>query len=150
MVRPRLEYSSIVWGPHHNKNVHSLEQVRRRVARIVHRNYKERTPGCVTKLVQCLGCESLQHRRCNNRIITLFKIQHGIIDISPDFVQPNDHRTRGSKRLRQLQATNDSYKNSFCPRTISDWNRHRPPDSSVIQGCIQLARCRTNSNATWT
>ena len=53
----------------------------------------------------------------------LFKIQHGIIDISPDFIQPNDHRTRGSQRLRQLQATNEAYRNSFYPLTISDWNR---------------------------
>ena len=147
MVRPRLEYSSIVWGRTTTKISTAWSKY---VGEWQNRNYKERTPGCVTKLVQSLGCESLQHRRYNNRIITLFKIQHGSIDISPDCVQPNDHRTRGSQRLRQLQATNDAYKNSFCPRTISDWKRHRPPDSSGIQGCIQLARCRTNSNATWT
>ena len=63
----------------------------------------------------------------------------GTINISPDFIQPNDHRTKGFQRLRQLQATNDTYKCSFYPRTISDWNRlptpcHRPPDSSGIQG----------------
>ena len=123
MVRPRLEYSSTVWEPHHNKKIHSLEQVQPPAARFVHRNYSERTPGCVTNMVQSLGWESLQHRRYINRIIMLFKIQHGIIDISPDFIQPNDHRTRGSQRLRQLQATNEAYRNSFYPRTISDWNR---------------------------
>ena len=37
----------------------------------------------------------------------LFKIEHGIVDVSPDFVLPNDQRTRGSQRLRQQQATND-------------------------------------------
>ena len=123
MVRPRLEYSSTVWDPHHNKEIHSLEQVQRRAARFVHRNYSDRTLGCVTNMVQSLGWESLQHRRYINRIIMLFKIQHGIIDISPEFIQPNDHRTRGSQRLRQLQATNEAYRNSFYPRTISDWNR---------------------------
>ena len=122
-VCPRLEYSSTVWDPHHNKEIHSLEQVQRLAARFVHRNYSERTPGCVTNMVQSLGWESLQHRIYINRIIMLFKIQHGIIDISPDFTQPNDHRTRGSQRLRQLQATNEAYRNSFYPRTISDWNR---------------------------
>ena len=41
----------------------------------------------------------------------------------PPGIQPNDTRTRGSLRLRQLQATKDVYKFSFYPRTISDWNR---------------------------
>ena len=136
MVRPRLEYSSTVWDPHHNKEIHSLEQVQRRAARFVHRIYSERTPGCVTNMIQSLGWESLQHRRYINRIIMLFKIQHGIIDISPDFIQPNDHRTRGSQRLRQLQATNEAYRNSFYLRTISDWKRlpTHVTDLQTLQG----------------
>ena len=66
----------------------------------------------------------------------LFKIQHGIIDIIPDFIQTNDHRTRGSQRLRQLQATNEAYRSSFYPRTISDWNRlpTHVTDLQTIQG----------------
>ena len=123
MVRPRLEYSSTVLDPHHNRDHHNLEQVQLRAARFVNRNYTERTPGCVTNMIQSLGWESLQLRRYINRLTMLFKIQHGIIDISRDFVQLNDQRTRGSKRLRQLPATNDAYKFSFYPRTISDWNR---------------------------
>ena len=39
------------------------------------------------------------------------------------FVQLNVQRTRGSKHLRQLPATNNAYKFSFYPRTISDWNQ---------------------------
>ena len=123
MVRPRLEYSCTVWDPHHNRDIHNLEHVQRRAARFVNRNYTKRTPGCVTNMIQSLGWEPLQHRRYINRFTMLFKIQHGIIDISPDFVQLNDQRTRGTKRLRQLPATNDVYKFSFYPRTISDWNR---------------------------
>ena len=53
----------------------------------------------------------------------LFKIQHGIIDATPDFVLPKAQRTIESLRLRQLQATNDIYKYSFSPQSISDWNR---------------------------
>ena len=94
---------------------HCLEQVQHRAARFVHCNYMDRTPGCVTNMVQRLGWESLQHRRYINRITTLFKIQHGIIDISHDFILPNDHRTTGSQRLRMLQATNGAY-------ILSDWN----------------------------
>ena len=51
----------------------------------------------------------------------LLRIQH----VTNDFIQPNDTRTRGSKRLRQLHATKDIYKYSFFPRAISDGNK--PP-----------------------
>ena len=90
-------------------------------------------------MIQSLGWESLQHRHYINRLTMLFKIQHRIFDISPDFVQLNDQQTRGSKCLRQLPATNDAYKFSFYPRTISNWNQlpthQQPPEPSGIQGC---------------
>ena len=96
MVRPKLEYSSTVWDPHLTSNVHTLEQVQLRAARFVHRSYTQRTPGCVTNMIQSLGWESLQQRRCMDRLSMLFKIQHGLVDISHEFVQPDDSRTRGS------------------------------------------------------
>lgn len=87
-------------------------------------------------MVQSLDWEPLQHRRYTNRLTMLFKIQHGIVDVTPDFVQLNDQRSRGSQRLRQLQATNDVYKYSFYPRTISDWNRlpTSVTDQQTLQG----------------
>ena len=91
MVRPRLEYSSTVWDRHLTSDVHSLEQVQRQAARFVHRNYTQRTPGCVTNVVQSLGWESLQQRRFMDRLLMVFKIQHGLVDISPEFIQPGGH-----------------------------------------------------------
>ena len=123
LVRPVLEYSSTVLDPHLSTDNHSLEQVQRRAASFVHRNYTERTPGCVTNMVQSLGWESLQHRRYLNRLSMLFHIRHGLVDMNTDVIQPNDSRTRESQRLRQLQASKDIYMYSFYPRTISDWNR---------------------------
>ena len=74
MVRPRLEYSSTVWDPHHNRDIHNLEQVQRRAARFVNHNYTgERKPGCVTNMIRSLGWESLQHRRYINRLTMLLK-----------------------------------------------------------------------------
>ena len=37
----------------------------------------------------------------------LFRIQHGLVDVTIDYIQPNDTRTRGSQRLRQLQTTQE-------------------------------------------
>jgi hypothetical protein len=55
MARPTLEYASTLWDPHSSAETHKLEQVQRRAARFVHNNYTERTPGCVTHMVQNLG-----------------------------------------------------------------------------------------------
>ena len=115
-MRPVLEYSSTVWDPHLSPNIHSLEQVQRRAARCVHRNYTERTPGCVTNMAQSLGWESLQHRRYLDRLSMLFRIQQGLVDMNTDVIQH-------SQRLRQLPASKDVFKYSFYPCTISDWNR---------------------------
>ena len=64
-----------------------------------------------------------QQRRYMDRLSMLFKIQNGLVDISPEFVQRVDSRTRGSQRIQQLEANKDVYRYSFYPRTISDWNR---------------------------
>ena len=91
---------------------HNPEQVQRRAARFVNQNYMEPTPGCMANRVQSLGWESIQHRHYINRLTMLYKIQH-----------ESRFCTKGSKRLRQLPATNDAYKFSFYPRATSDWNR---------------------------
>ena len=97
VVLPVLEYSSTVWDPHLSTYIHILEQIQRRAARFVHRSYTERTPRCVTNMVQSLGWESLQHRRYLDRLSILFRIQHGLVDMNTDVIQPNDNRTRGSQ-----------------------------------------------------
>ena len=53
----------------------------------------------------------------------LFHIHKGFVNVTTDYIQPNDTLTRGSQRLCQLQATKVVYKYSFYPCTISDWNR---------------------------
>ena len=115
MVRPRLEYSSTVWDTRLTSDIHTLEQVQRRAARFVHRNYTQHTPGCVTNMVQSHGWESLQQRRYMDRLSVIFKIHHRQIDISPEIVQPGDSFTRGSQRIRQLEANKDVYRYSFYP-----------------------------------
>jgi hypothetical protein len=75
-----------------------LEQVQRRAARFVHNNYTERTPGCVTHMVQNLGWQPLQQRRYNNRLIIMFKIIYALVDVQTDVIRIGDSRTRGSNQ----------------------------------------------------
>ena len=68
----------------------------------------------------------------------LFKIQHWIVDFTPNFVQPNYQCTRGSQRLHQIQATKNVYISILSlhhQRLESAANIcHQPPGSSGIQG----------------
>ena len=61
MVYQRFEYSSTVWDPNRNKDIHNLEQVQGRAARLASQNFTERTPECVQHGSEP-WLESLQHR----------------------------------------------------------------------------------------
>ena len=91
---------------------HKVEQVQRKAARFVHSSYTDRTPGCVTKMVQDLGWESLEHRRYISRLMMLFKIHHQIVEVSgaTEALQLNDSRTRGSHRFKQSSGATTFYR----------------------------------------
>ena len=124
LVRPVLDCASPAWDTTCSDDIVKLEKVQRQAARFVHGNYTERNPGCVTSMVKDLGWETLESRRKKDRLITLYKIRHGAIDMDTgDVLRFNDRRTRGQHRLYQPTANVTVYKNSFFPRTIQDWNR---------------------------
>ncbi len=127
MVRPVLEYASTVWDPTCQQDIAALEQVQRRAARYVFNNYSDRTPGCVTAMLQTLQWEPLKDRRCQNRLTMLYKINNGIVDINKSqFITRGDSRTRGAQRLQQECITHPVLYNSFFPRTIRQWNALPP------------------------
>ena len=69
MVRPILEYGSVVWGPTYPKDELRIENVQRRAARLI--------PD-VNKLpyvdrLQAFNVPSLCHRRYQNDMVQLFK-----------------------------------------------------------------------------
>ena len=155
LVRPVLEYASPAWDPTSSEGIVKLEKVQRQAARFVHGNYSERDPGCVTRMVSDLGWETLESRRKKDRLTTLYKIRHGLVDMDTgDVLRLNDRRTRGQQRLYQPTANVKVYKDSFFPRTIQDWNRlpavvTDSPTSSTSSEPASSSRCRL-SDAKWT
>ncbi|MCG7876680.1 MAG: reverse transcriptase domain-containing protein [Candidatus Thiodiazotropha endolucinida] len=125
MVRSSMEYAATVWDPYKVEDINRLDKVQRRAARFVCNNYTDRTPGCVTAMVNKLGWDDLQDRRRVLRLTMLFKITHGLVDIpeASDIIKTSDRRTRGSQRLFQPFTNVTVYKLSFFPRTIQDWNK---------------------------
>ena len=124
MVRPVLEYASTVWDPSNQGDIEALEMVQRRAARYVFNNYTDRTPGCVTSMLVNLKWEPLAERRATNRLLMLFKIQNGLVDINAThLLKKSDSRTRGAEKLYQEHTKYSVLHNSFFPRTIRQWNK---------------------------
>ena len=101
MVRPTLEYASSAWDPYTTEDINRLDKVQRRAARFVANNSTDRTPGCVTAMVNSLGWETLTQRRLHHRLIMMYKTIHGDVDTpeAASIVKTGDKRTRGAHRL---------------------------------------------------
>ena len=123
LVCPVIEYASTVWDPTTQTSIYSLELIRRRPARFDNNDYKTRTPGCVTKMLDDLGWDSLQSRCQDNRLAMLYRIQNDLVDINrTQYLTGGDSRTHGAHKFYQQRITHDVYNNSFFPRTIRDCN----------------------------
>jgi hypothetical protein len=106
MVRPTLEYAGTVWDPHHQVHTRSLEWVQRRAARFVSGNFYDRTPDCVTAIINQLKWEPLEYRRLTSRLVMFYKITHDLIDINaPSYLLPDDVRTRVQIDIVNQQPT---------------------------------------------
>ena len=123
LVRPGLEYASAAWNPYTKCNVKTLEQVQRRAARVVCRDYSTYTSA--SGLVQSLGWDTLETRRLLNQAVMFYKIHHALVMIPfPPCVQPLHSQTRASHpyRYQHLQPRTDPRKFSFFVRMIPVWN----------------------------
>ena len=76
LVRPKLEYCSAIWDPHHKSDQVKIEMVQHRAARFATKNYSR--DSSVTKLLADLKWETLTIRRDKARLITLYKETHGM------------------------------------------------------------------------
>ena len=83
LVRPILEYESTVWNPHCNGLNDELENVQKRAARFVTRNYSYET-GSMTGILEELKWETLQKRKKDNRLILMYKGLKGKARIPTD------------------------------------------------------------------
>jgi hypothetical protein len=132
LVRPILEYGATIWDPHHKKYKKKLEMIQRRAARFVLNRYHIITPGCVTKMLDELQWELLEHRRSRARLNMFFKVQHALIAIPiPNCVKAKKRQRPGYPNQYQIpQCNTDSYKESFFPRTLKQWNGLPPAITS--------------------
>ena len=123
LVRPTMEYAAPVWDPHYNVDIYKLERVQRRAARWIQSEYTR--TASITSLLSSLDISTLEQRRKSSRLVLFYKILNNLLPISiPTCYHHTQFHTRQhhSNHFMLPQATLNSYKNSFYPRTIKDWN----------------------------
>ena len=122
LVRPILEYASIIWDPHTDSNTLKLETVQRRSARRIMQNYNRH--ASVTTMLQHLDLPSLQQRRRHSKIIMLYRIRHQLANVpTTTYITP---ATRNTQHYNLPYARTEVYKSSFFPSTIKLWNNLQP------------------------
>ena len=119
LIRPHLEYATVVWSPFLKKDIFLIENVQRRASKIVktisNLSYEER--------LKHLGLPTLKYRRDRNDVIQVYKIMNGIdkLDVNTFFKMSTDSRTRGHN-FKILQNRTKQRASVFSQRVINPWN----------------------------
>ena len=122
LVRPHVEYCSTVWDPYTQKLCNKVEMVQRRAARFVLNRWGLK--DSVTEMLNNLKWPSLADRRKQFRLAMLYKIHNNLIPIAFESMQlePSSDSQFNDFTYKILRSDTIAHRNSFLPRTISDWN----------------------------
>ena len=120
LVRPILEYCSVIWNPLFKGDSDEIEKVQRRATKVVPelRNlpYEER--------LRELNLTTLIYRRKRTDILQVFRIKNGIDKLDfKDFFSRNTNPTRGHKwKINKPGPDTNIRQHFFSVRVIDDWN----------------------------
>ena len=124
-IPPLLEYSNTVWDNCSSESKKLLDAVHVEAARIV----TGATKLCsIDKLFIELGWDSLQTRRNKHKLVTFYKIMHGLAsnylsDLLPPIVgQTNNYALRNADHIQNFRSKTNLFSDSFFPSTIKAWN----------------------------
>ena len=141
LVRPRLEYCSLVWSPYLKKDILSIERVQRRVTKMIPSisslTYEER--------LKRTGLISLENRRLRADLLEVLKILKGFVKVNPAaHFSMSGRRSRGhTLKLEKPRARLDIRKHFFSNRIIGVERTTRPHgrsnNSQHVQGRLTTA-----------
>ena len=121
LIRPLLEYGSVIWNPLFVMDIQEIEKVQRRATKLVksisHLPYEDR--------LRLLKLDSLKYRRRRNDMIQVFRIFKGLdrIEATSMFTRSHNTITRGhSYKIAKIRAKSCQRQNSFTMRIVNDWN----------------------------
>ena len=124
LVRPILEYSSVIWALHLRKHIIKLEAVQRRATRMIP-NLKD--IAYIDRLRK-LNLFSLAYRRRRGDLIQVYKLLHNIDNVNYSQLFDINHSiTRGHDfKLKKRFSKTNSRKFTFSQRMVNDWNSLPP------------------------
>ena len=87
---------------HYNQFASQVEQIQRKAARYVFNDYRDRSPGAVTNMIDTLQWDSLACRRTKASLILLYTINGGLVEVPTTMLSQSDRRTHGAHKFRQI------------------------------------------------
>ena len=143
-VPPIVEYAATNWAPSTYTNTNKIEMVQRRAARFVTNDYGRKSS--VTEMIADFGWDTLQKRRDLARLSMMYRIVHNLVDIPVEpYLTPSTSMTRGyDSHFHQIRTTNNTYQQSFFPRTIVLWNQL--PQTAVSQTTLEAFQNQLATN----
>ena len=141
LVRPHLEYASVIWSPKFKKDNLAIENVQRRATKMVtgmkNLTYEER--------LRSLGLPTLVYRRQRADMIQLFKILHKYESVNIDNIKINTNTNRGhSFKLQKQYTRTASGQNRFSFRSINHWNSLSP--NTVTASSVNVFKSELNKD----
>lgn len=124
LVRPILEYASIIWFPFTDSGISTLERVQRKAIRFIFNRY--RRLDSPTQLLRHADLPTLESRAKIHRLKFLYLLLHNCFKIDhAKYVKTKTTRqTRHTHdhTLQEYSCNNNTFYYSFFPRCIREWN----------------------------
>ena len=143
IVRPHLEYGTVIWSPMYKKDKIAIENVQRRATKLVRSckdlSYPER--------LRKLGLPSLEYRRERSDLIQVYKILNDIDKMNKDklFTLSAYGATRGHpKKIFKERPRLNIRANSFSNRVVNTWNNL--PEHVVMAPSVNAFKSRLNTH----
>ena len=124
-VRPILEYGSVIWDNCDEIDKKLLEDTQLDAARIITGAIRGTSHN---EIYEEIGWETLETRRERQQLLLMHKMINGV---APTYLQnlipslsSQTHRYPTSNRhnLVKIKCESESYRNSFLPKTVKNWN----------------------------
>lgn len=123
-IRPKLEYACVVWDPYTKCNIDKLERIQRKAVRFIYSKFRH--TDSPSELMSANNIPLLQSRRRQLRLDFLSSLLNHRVAIDPSlYLTPLSTRYTRHHQPNSFTpyfARTDTYKFSFFPRTVSEWN----------------------------
>jgi hypothetical protein len=124
-IRPLLEYGDIIFDNCSHTEKEELEKINYEAARIVTGATKLVS---IEKLFIEVGWEHLSKRRLKHKLITFYKMLHGLApqylcDLVPNNVgSTTSYNLRNNDHIQSVHSRTRLYQYSFLPSVVREWN----------------------------